>query len=102
MLPIDHDHPLQRRQTHLGLEHAREELLLGEDDPAVGDLELVPDLLRGGCVVDRERDRAHVDRGKVDHVALGDVGQQHRHRVTLPDAERDEAAGELADALGQL
>jgi hypothetical protein len=35
-----------------------------------------------------------VERGRIDEIELGPVGQHQRHRVGAPDAERGQAAGD--------
>ena len=77
---------LRLRHQHLGagVEHEREHLVdrLG--------------------VVDRERHGAEVQDRRVDDVEGGAVAEQERHGLRRPDAEREQAGGDGADAAGVL
>ena len=89
--PLDHDPAPSNRGLHLGQEGA-----LGDGDAVAGVREEILDLLRRGRVVDRKRDRTEVERGGIDEIELGPIGQHECDRVAAPDAERGQAAGDPA------
>ena len=103
---VDDDHVLDPVQRP----HAVDERLLGHDDARLGVVHLVLDLLGRVGVVDRERRGAEVQRGGVEPVELGPVGEhdpQRRRRArgprpASPAATRAHLVGVLAPGDREL
>ncbi len=95
---IDDDHALQLGQVLAYLQHPLEVLALdhGEAGGGVGDHVL--DLVGGVSLVDREGRRAECDRGEIDDVELGAVGEHDRERLSAPQPQAVKAPGEIAHA----
>ncbi len=79
-----------------------DELFLGDHHVVAGVAEHVRDLFGGQRVVDRERRRAEVDRGGVEKVEFGPVGEHEADGVPAVHAEPGESGGEAFDALRVL
>ena len=93
LVTVDDDHVLDRTALRQRLPHDREEGRLRDVHPTVRVLDPLPDLRRGGGVVDAERSRAKVVGRGVDHVELGPVGQVSRQRVRRSETQPGETSG---------
>ncbi len=78
---IDDDHVLQPGQVVARLQQPLEVLALDHGDAGGGVGDDVLDLVGGVGLVDREGRRAERDRGEVDDVELGTVGEHDRERL---------------------
>jgi hypothetical protein len=85
-----------------GLEHARQELLLGDDEAIAGVHEELVDLLGAERVVDRESRCTEVHGGDIGQVELRAIREHERDGVAAPDAERVQSPGEGTDARGKF
>ena len=99
---VDHQHvvdgglALERRLEPV------EQRRLGHGDAGTGVPQQVLDLLRRAGRVDRERNRAEVDGGRIEEVELHPVREQESERVAAAQAEAGETLGQLANALSVL
>ena len=88
---IENDHAFQLGQVVAGLQEPLEVLALDHGDVGVGVGDDVLDLVGGVGLVDREGRRAERDRGEVDDVKLGAVGEHDRERLARAAAPGGEA-----------
>ena len=99
---VEHDHALEVREVLARLQQPLEVLALDHRDVGVGVGDHILDLVGGVGLVDREGRRAERDRGEVDDVELGAVGEHDRERVAAPETQPVQPPGEVAHALAPL
>jgi hypothetical protein len=99
---IDDDDVLELGQLAARSQGAAEELPLGDEDSRTGVGDDEADLLGRVLHVDGKRRRPDHHHREVAEVELRTIGEQQRHRLAAPEAQRGQPARQLFDPLAQL